>query len=74
MLLSSNTGHAVLVSTVVFSRDRQRTDPPGEPGGLGTRRIEPFEPAWHPITRAAGLPRLQALLPALLLPGESIGQ
>lgn len=74
MLLSSNAGNDVHVSTVVSSRDRRRTDTPGEPGGLGTGRIEPFEPAWHPIARAAGLPRLQALLPALLLPGESIGQ
>jgi hypothetical protein len=73
MFLSSGANHAEGVSNVVLPRDR-RTDPRKGPGGPGPRRIEPFEPAWHPIARAAGLPRLQAVLPALLLPGESIGQ
>lgn len=73
MFFSFHRKHAVNVSTVALSRD-QRRGPSGRSAGPGLRGIDPVEPAWQSITRAAGLPRLQVLLPALLLPGESIGR
>jgi hypothetical protein len=73
MFLSSLGGHASSMTTAVVARDRLG-NPPAMLRSSRVRRIDPVEPAWHSITRAAGLPRLQVSLPALLLPRESIGQ